>query len=217
MTMGNKGHQSVLRWQIADNVPFQTSFEGCIEKYYRTEEKGTKYAVTVAWYLAPGGEDPYGAVAADQRHGYYDVPPLIAGGFNVLGSPRGNVQTQGMTQYKGNWSGGDQLWWTQAKPGNKLDLAVSVPGAGTYEVSGIFTKARDYGIVQLYLDGKKAGDPIDLYNPAVIRTQPIPLGRHTLTAGDHVLTVEIVSANEQAVKSYMFGLDEVHMEPAPAP
>ena len=25
MTMGNKGHQSVLRWQISDNVPFQTS------------------------------------------------------------------------------------------------------------------------------------------------------------------------------------------------
>ena len=32
MTMNNRGHQSLLRWHIADNVPFQTSFEGCIEK-----------------------------------------------------------------------------------------------------------------------------------------------------------------------------------------
>ena len=33
MTQMNKGHQSVLRWHITDNVPFETSFEGCIEKY----------------------------------------------------------------------------------------------------------------------------------------------------------------------------------------
>ena len=36
MTEGNRGHQSVLRWHITDNIPFQTSFEACIEKYYGT-------------------------------------------------------------------------------------------------------------------------------------------------------------------------------------
>ena len=30
----NSGHVSVNRWHIADNMPFQKSFEGCIEKYY---------------------------------------------------------------------------------------------------------------------------------------------------------------------------------------
>ena len=29
------------------------------------------------------------------------------------------------------------------------------------------TKAPDYGIVQLYLDGQKLGDPIDLYRDGV--------------------------------------------------
>ncbi len=58
MTMNNQGHQSVLRWHIADNVPFQQSFEGCIEKYYRTEEMGTLYAATVCWYLCPVASIP---------------------------------------------------------------------------------------------------------------------------------------------------------------
>ena len=82
MTMGNKGHQSVLRWHVADNVPFQRSFEGCIEKYYRTEEKGTLYACTVCWYLAPGGVDPYDPVPVAERHDYYVKPPAgVAGWF----------------------------------------------------------------------------------------------------------------------------------------
>lgn len=213
MTQGNRGHQSVLRWHVADNVPFQKSFEGTIEKYYRTEEKGTQYAATVAWYLAPGGVDPYGAVPVDQRHGYYVKTAAMAGGFKILGEPPGTVQTQGLANYaRGKWKNNDHLWWTDARPGQKLEVAVPVKKSGTYRVSVVLTKARDYGIVQLSLDGKKAGEPIDLYNPEVINTDPIPLGVFELEEGEHVLGVEIVGANEKAVKSYMFGLDCVVFE-----
>lgn len=76
----------------------------------------------------------------------------------------------------------------------------------------MLTKAWDYGIVQLYLDGKKAGEPIDLYNPTVVNTDPIPIGTHTLSEGQHTLGVEIVGANQKAIKAYMFGLDYVVFE-----
>jgi hypothetical protein len=213
MTQNNQGHQSILRWQIADNVPFQVSFEGCIEKYHRTEEWGTQYACTACWYLSPGGVDPYEPVPVAQRHDYYVKPPLAAGGFRVLGEPNGHVRTQGMQGFdKGTWKNNDHLWWTGAKPGDKLEVAVPVKKSGTYKVSVVLTKARDYGIVQLYLDGKKAGEPIDLYNPDVINTDPIPIGTHTLSEGEHQLGVEIVGANEKAVPAYMFGLDYVSFE-----
>ncbi len=212
MTSGNRGHQSVLRWHVLDNIPFQDSFEGCIEKYYRTEEMGTIYAATVAWYLAPGGTDPYGAVPVDQRHDYYDTPPLEAGGYKIAGTPPGVIQTQAMTGYKGPWHNDDQLWWTDAKPGDKLDIVLKVSEAGEYNVRGVFTKAVDYGIVQLWLDGKKLGERIDLFNPQVFRTDPVNFGRHQLGAGEHRLTVEIVGANDKAVKSYMFGLDRILLE-----
>jgi hypothetical protein len=212
MTMGNKGHQSVLRWHLADSIPFQTSFEGCIEKYYRTEEKGTLYAATVCWYLAPGGVDPYEPVPVEQRHDYYVKLPVVAGGFRVLGEPAGDPHTQKMTQYQDKWSGDDHLWWTGAKPGDKLDIALPVEADGRYDVSVILTKARDYGIVQLSIDGKKIGEPIDLYNPQVIRTGTISLGTAELTKGEHVLGVEIVGKNEKAVPAFMFGLDEVLLD-----
>ncbi|HUT94345.1 MAG TPA: glycoside hydrolase family 172 protein [Thermoguttaceae bacterium] len=213
MTEQNQGHQSILRWQIADNVPFHTSFEGCIEKYRRTEEWGTEYACTACWYLAPDGVDPYAPTPADQRDGYYIKPPLSAGGFKVLGDPKGHVRTQKLDHYPGStWKNSDHLWWTDAKPGDKLEVVVPTKKSGTFDVSVVLTKARDYGIVQLSLDGKKAGDPIDLYNPTVVPTDPILIGTHELAEGDHTLGVEIVGANEKAIQSYMFGLDYVVFE-----
>ena len=88
-----------------------------------------------------------------------------------------------------------------------------VKAAGKYRLGMQLTKAPDYGIVQLYLDGKKLGEPIDLYRKAVRPTGVLAMGAHELTAGEHKLTVEIVGANEKAVKTYMFGLDYVKLDP----
>jgi hypothetical protein len=140
---------------------------------------------------------------------------MEAGGFKVLGEPPGDVQTQELGQFRGGkWDKDDHLWWTGAKPGDKLVLVVPVKEAGRYRLSAVLTKARDYGIVQISLDGRKLGEPIDLYNPDVVPTMPpVSLGAHELTAGEHKLTVEITGANSKAVKAYMFGIDRVLLEP----
>ena len=210
----NQGHQSLYRWHILDAVPFQQSFEATIEKYFRTEEKGTKYACLVNWYLAAGGNDPYGEVPVKDRWGYFDKVAIRAGGFEVLDKTGGSVETQSMAGFgAGKWSHDDQLWWTGAQVGQKLLLKVTAPQAGPQEVRVVLTKAKDYGIVQFTLDGKKIGAPVDLYNPEVIRSAPISLGVHELSAGEHQLGVEITGANPAAVPAYMFGLDEVLFEP----
>ena len=209
MTENNQGHQSVLRWHVVDNVPFQKSFEACIEKYY-PNEKGTLYACVPCFYLAPDQADPIGPTPVQQRDGYYVRPPAGGGGFKVLGKPPGTVQSQDLTGFGASkWHNDDQLWWTDAKPGDKLDVVLKVEKGGAYRTFVTLTKAVDYGIVQFYVDGKKAGEPIDLYNDGVISTGPIELGTFELDQGDHKVTVEIVGANDKAVKAYMFGLDQV--------
>jgi len=214
MTQNNKGHQSVLRWHVADNVPFQTSFEGCIEKYY-PNEGGTLYACVPCFYLAPNQADRVPPTPVEARHGFYVKLPPRGGGYKVAGEPSGNVESQNMSGFgAGKWNNDDQLWWTRAHPGAKLDIVFPVRKGGTYQVNVTLTKAIDYGIVQLYVDGKKAGDPIDLFNDGVIPTGPIALGNFELDQGDHKLTVEIVGANEKAVKAYMFGLDQIILKPA---
>ena len=219
MTENNRGHQSVLRWHIVDNVPFQKSFEACIEKYYRNEDRGTLYACLPVWYLAPGGVDPYAALPASDRHGYCVKPPLAAGGLTVLGDPPGDVQIQGLGGFAKKsgrrWLHNEQLWWTHVQPGAKLELTLSAAKEGTYEVLLVLTKARDYAVVKFALDGQPVGSAQDLYNPEVVPTEPVSLGVHRLTVGAHKLTVEIVGANPKAVKSYMFGASEVRLAPKP--
>ncbi|UCD73976.1 MAG: DUF2961 domain-containing protein [Phycisphaerales bacterium] len=213
MTENNAGHQSVNRWQIIDNVPFHKSFDAYIEKYYPTN-KPTLYACTAYWYLSPDGVDHLGPVPVNERHGYYVRPPIVAGGYQVIGKPRGTVRTQDMRYYgEGKWRNNDQLWWTDAKPADTLDLILPVQKEGRYRVRAALTRANDYGIVQLYLDDAEIGGPIDLYNPDVVPTGPLPLGVAELTAGDHKLTIKILGANDNAVKSYMFGLDRIILTP----
>ena len=215
----NRGHVSVNRWQIADNVPFQKSFEGCIEKYYKNE-RPTLYAGVAYWYAALGGNDPYRPAPLSERVGYWTpvesvkVKGAIEGEkLKILGKTGGNPHEQDLTGFPGQWSNDAHLWWIEAKPGDQLDLALPVKQAGKYRLGMQLTKAPDYGIVQLYLDGEKLGGSIDLYHESVIPTGLLAMGDRDLTAGDHKLTVEIVGANDKAVKNYMFGLDYVKLDP----
>jgi hypothetical protein len=212
MTQNNQGHQSLLRWHFVDNVPFQKTFQGCIEKYFNNDH--ALYAVVAYWYLSPDGKDSYGPVPATLRDGYYVVPELSINGIKVLGVPPGDTQLQHLGQPGDNqWQNGQQIWWTGAQPGAKLDIDASVAQGGRYQVTVGLTKARDYGIVQFRLDGKKIGAPIDLYNPEVVASGPIALGEHDLAQGRHKLTVEIVGANPKAMKAYMFGIHRLELKP----
>ncbi len=220
ISQGNRGHISLNRWHVADNVPFQKSFEATIEKYY-PNTKPTLYAATAYWYQAPGGKDPYPAVPVDERWGYCVGPKIhrVKGAvegerLKILERTGGQSQAQDMGNFNlGKWSGVSQLWWRDGKVGDKLVLALPVEKAGKYELKARLTKAIDYGIVQLYLDDKKVGEPIDLFNDGVIPTDELALGVHELTKGRHKLTVEIVGINEKAAKKYMFGLDYVLLKP----
>ena len=213
ISMGNRGHISVNRWHIGDNVPFQESFEAAIEKYY-PNSKPTLYAATAYWYHAAGQGDPYEAVPVTERKGYwkpievFKVKDALEGEqIKILAKTAGNTSLQDMGGYGGKWSGEAHLWWTGAKPGDTLDLETPVRKSGRYRLEMQLTKARDYGIVQLYMGGEKLGGPIDLFNNGVVPTGVLDMGVHELDMGPRTLRIQILGANETAVKGYMFGLD----------
>jgi hypothetical protein len=218
ISMRNKGHIAVNRWHITDNVPFQKNFNAAIEKYF-PNERPALYASTVYWYLAPGGKDPYAPCPVTERVGYWTPvkTATVAGALEgeslkILSKTAGKTQEQDMDRYNSEWSGAAQVWWTLAKPGDRLDIALPVAKTGRYTVSLQLTKARDYGIVQLSLDGQNLGQPIDLYNPEVVPSGTLKFGEHELSAGEHKLSVTIQGANPAALKAYMFGLDFVALE-----
>jgi putative membrane-bound dehydrogenase-like protein len=165
-------------------------------------------------YLASPRQVPLPGAAPHYDEATQRVAGALEGeALKVLSVTGGVARSQPMGAFtKDRWSGVDHLWWTGAKPGDKLVLELPVREAGRYELLAVMTKARDYGIVQLALDGRPLGPPIDLYNhPDVITTGLVSLGTHELSAGPHQFTVEITGAHPQAVKAYMFGLDYLYL------
>jgi len=219
----NKGHISVHRWHIADNVPFQQSFDGYIEKHF-PNSRPTLYASVVYWYLTPDGTDPYAPVPVADRVGYwtrtavYVEPDAIEGeSLKVISQqPPGTVEAKGTDLIPeialSQWSGDRMLEWRAAAPGNKLELDLPVAKAGKYKVLARFNKAPNYGTFQASIDGNKAGDPQDLYSPALKPADPVELGTFDLTADKHVLSFEAAEKNKSSGGSF-FGLDYIKLVP----
>lgn len=219
----NLGHISNVRWQVADNVPFQKSFDGVIEKYDHVG-RGIRYAATAYWYLDARGNDPHEPVPAAERVGYYiTLPPIpkdVLGGYRVTRVTGGAARTEAMGWYAYcGWRDNDQLLWTGGKAGDQLDFVLHVPATGNYNVSAILSRSKSYGSVQLSLDGQKLGGPLTMYQDKDDRTglwkvtrESYPLGEHKLSAGDHTVTVEILGSHPQTG----VGLDAIDLQPVAA-
>lgn len=121
----------------------------------------------------------------------------------------GRVRPQTMEEFTADrWSGADHLWWTDAAPGDALDLEFSLEEGGLLAPEVVLTRAFDYAVVQLHLDGEPLGEPIDLYhNPQVVTTGVLSFAPRMMSAGKHTLTLEITGANPQAQQLYMAGID----------
>ncbi|MCP5558692.1 MAG: c-type cytochrome [Verrucomicrobiaceae bacterium] len=160
-------------------------------------------------YLQSGGGSRPAEQAADKVVGAIEGESLTAK------AAKGNVRTQGMTRFSsGKWSGGAHLWWTDAKPGDKLTLNFNAAKAGRQKVSAVFTKAPDYGIITITLDGKPTSiREYDLYDPQVIPSGAETLGEFDLAAGAHTLEVTITGSNANAKPRHMFALDYLKLEP----
>lgn len=216
----NQGHVSVNRFHIADNLPFHTQFEGVIEKYF-SNDRGTLYAATAFWYLAPGGKDPYEPVPVKERYGYwirpyvYHAPGVIEGEtLKVIGKPSPGTRGQDMREYGATgWSNNAQFLWPASEVGQKVDLSFKAPAAGKYNVEIRLTKAADYGIHQFSIDGQKAGDPIDSFSSTPVTIgDPVSLGTFDLTAGQNTLSAEVTGKNP-AARTYLLGIDYIKLTP----
>jgi putative heme-binding domain-containing protein len=142
------------------------------------------------------------------------VPGAVEGETMKVLAKTGNAGPQNMVSYKDfSWSGGEQLWWTGAKPGDKLTLSLPVTIPGKYSIEAVLTRAPDYGVFKFSLDGQPLSDKqTDLFGSRVSVTNQLVLGERELTVGEHRFTVEVTGANPEAEKSFMFGLDYLWLQ-----
>ncbi|HEY0257107.1 MAG TPA: DUF2961 domain-containing protein, partial [Candidatus Methylacidiphilales bacterium] len=185
---GNAGHFDDNRWHIADSVPFQTSFEGDIEKYF-PNERPTLYAAEAFWYLNAGGSDPYDPVPVADRVGYWVRPVGYIEGERLkpmVKSPHGPVN-QDIYLFGKGWCSGRQLFWSPTQAGETTEIELPDQKAGNYTFKAHFGQGPDYGITQLSINGVDVGKPVDLYSPTVAPGDVIELGNVTFPAGKPIL------------------------------
>ncbi len=211
----NAGHFDDNRWHIADSVPFATSFEADIEKYF-SNERPTLYAAEVFWYLAADGTDPYPPLPVSDRLGWWKPrevhhEPDAIEAESLL--PATGARLQNMREYGDGWSGDQQLIWVAGQTGQTLELTLPNQTAGQYRVLVGYTKAPDFGIVQANLGGMNVGQPVDLYDGRVSIHEPADLGLMTLPAGKPVLKLTITGKNDKA-RGTKVGVDYFKLVPA---
>ena len=117
----------------------------------------------------------------------------------------GKASVQSMASFGSAWSGSSQLFWTGGTIGSTLTVPVTVHTAGTYTLTFAMTTARDYGMLDFYVNGKKYGDPFDGYGTGVKRTTYTLRGVQ-LNAGDNKVLLRISGKNASAT-NYYAGID----------
>lgn len=209
----NFGNTLNNRFHIIDDIPFTTSFKFDMENWHWDVSARTTRAAVSFWYARPGGSDFFGPILKDDVRldpiGLYEahrVPGAIEGEhMTVLEKSAGDVGAQDVSEA---YSGEQQIWWRHAEPGDRLTLAFNAEEAGRANVVVRLTHANDYAIVQLYVNGQRAGEPIDLYKSGHYALMPeLDLGAFHLRRGQNTFTVEIVGRNPDALDGYMFGMD----------
>lgn len=189
----NMGYQPMNRWQITDNVSFQSSFDGYLEKYFPNEHP-TQYSSVVYWYLDADGEDNLAAVPASELYGW-ETPYKVFRVPNVL-----EAESTVITENAGGWgttdvwanenlfetvSGHKILQWMTAKDKeNTLQTTFKWPQTGRYEVYANLVKQEDGGKFDVKLNGKKL-KRLDFQAPKdEMQTQKVKLGRVRLKPGE---------------------------------
>jgi hypothetical protein len=212
-----RGRISTYRWHIEDPIPFRQRFRFEIEHGGTNDTPGVEYASTAFWYQT----HPHATFPALPRtlvpRATVSKPEIEA--ESLLSRARvtgGQLQVQQMEPFQGEWGGDAQLWWVLARPGDRLTMPLTVAAAGSYELIGFFTRALDYGVVRLHVNGQQIGPLVDGYADRVEPTGAISFGQVDLRAGTNELVIELVGKDARSSgysDGYLVGVDGFTVRP----
>jgi hypothetical protein len=214
-----KSRVSAYRWHIEDAMPYTKSIKVTIE--HGTNNNAEADYSSVAYYYESGPAKASSSIPQDPK----DLLPIelpqvarIKGaieGESLIGHAKatgGEMSVQQMDPFPGEYSGGAQLFWRPERAGETLTVDFPAKTAGEYKLVGHFTRAVDYGKIDVRING---GEPIsiDLYHDGVIPSGAVDLGKATLVAGTNVMTLTTTGKNDKS-QGFLVGLDAIEVKPA---
>ncbi|MFW5755486.1 MAG: glycoside hydrolase family 172 protein [Tangfeifania sp.] len=218
-TEDNMGYQSLNRWQIIDNVPFQESFDAYLEKYFPNDWP-TQYATVAYWYLGEGGTDRIEKTPPGELYGYeiqYDV-------FRAEHAFEGeNMQIEKNT---GGWASNDVFaderlcdevsghkvfsWFAAKGKENKLKLSFHAKKTGKYRIFANVVRTGDGGFFDVRLNETEL-EPLNFHTdnemPSV---KLVEIGTLEMTEGEQFLNFNWISKDDAGNR---LQLDYLKFEP----
>ncbi|NLN94012.1 MAG: DUF2961 domain-containing protein [Candidatus Hydrogenedens sp.] len=212
---GNLGHTCVSRFHIMDDIPFTRDFRFDMEVWHWADTHIAQ-SITAFWYATAESKDNFSEPGGELLPvPTYEVPEPVEGALEGENMRVMEVSAGTVDKQSGSWPWSSflQLWWRGGAQKDHLKLRFRVEKAGNYAVSAVFTKAPDYGIHEMAINGTVVAPALDLYNAdEVIVSDPVSLGRVDFVKGFNFIDVRIVDKHPDS-KDYMFGLDYILLEP----
>jgi hypothetical protein len=170
---------SIYRFHITDPIPFRKSFKFEIEHWPWISEwpnTGRGYYSSLGFWYQKGLHKPWPKLEKlisdepwDPAKGRWHVEgALEAEDLGILSfeSELGNSARPESQHLMPNQSGDHMLFFDSGGKG-RFTATVPVEKGGKYTIKIHYLRAPDYGNVQLYVNDKPAGEPVDLYRAFV--------------------------------------------------
>jgi len=212
---------NVYRFHILDPIPFQKSIRVSIEHGHDAQpnSRTDDYSSVAYWYQTephvafeplPPPEKRLPEKLTEQATYFEPGAFELEGGLVAFRNADDTVVEQDLTGFGNEWSNGKQLWFKPEAPKNYA-ATVDVPSdiAGEKKVTLWYTKAPDYGMVQLWVNNQKVAE-WDGYNEGKVVRASIQFTAK-LVEGQNTLELRIVGKNEKST-NYMAGLDCIKVE-----
>ena len=215
----SEGHNTYTRTRNLDIIPFHTSLQFDMEIEHWQDPK-IDIAATTYWYAFPQARSNRLALPEEATRplSQLPLPFLIADAIEcetcvVLRHSEGfDVEAQDTRPFPGQWSNHAHLLGKAHKIGDFVELQIPAL-AGRHSLTLYATKAADYGILRLWINGQRVAKDFDGYAPDVTPSGPIDLGTFAAQDGQFVLRAEVIGANPKAVGAKtFFGLDCITLD-----
>ncbi|MBN2210207.1 MAG: DUF2961 domain-containing protein [Sedimentisphaerales bacterium] len=202
---------NVYRYHITDPIPFKKSLRFDIETYSDDRWPWPNHYSSVAYWYQTEPHLIFPPLPHDRVSKLLDLPVADdpgskEGELMQMKAHNGwfNVVQQGKAGgWDGIWSNRAHLFIQFAEPGQWADMMFLSDENAEQDMEAIFTRAPDYGIVELAVNGTVILRDVDTYNPAGVDQIVRSVGKVRMNKGENLLRIKVTGKNPDSGGYYM--------------
>ena len=214
------GHTSAYRWHLADPIVFKTGLKVTFEHFGWMSPDENKDYKSNSWNER---EDDISSVAFWYQSGPSTFTARAPSGAarKLPSLERLLIQAKDFTDASHHGSGVAQsqalaaheypqlLYMPKEQANAWVEIPFEIKEKEPLRLLLNVTKSYDFGTYQIYLDGVKLGQPVDLYSPD-IKAEEVHLLDFWPAPGKHTLRLECTGKNKMS-DGYYLGLESVRL------